>query len=110
MLANHLSGHRTLFYAWRGGRITPRMTNRDPQQRFGRSSQSNPVPTREEWDPIQAEGSLTAAFQGTAVSGQWVLRLRDTTVKELNDNVNRAAVWDAHGDGGVAGWEASVIV
>lgn len=65
------------------------------------------MPAREEWDPIQAEESLTAAFQGTAVSGQWVLRLRDTTVKELNDGIDSGAIWDAHGDGGVAGWEAS---
>lgn len=70
-----------------------------------RSSRSNPVPIREEWDPIPAEQSLTAAFKGTSVSGQWVLRLRDTTVKELNDRVNRAAAHNAHGDGGVAGWE-----
>lgn len=70
-----------------------------------RSMRSNPVPVRNEWDPIQAEESLTAAFAGTAVSGQWVLRLRDTTTKELNDGIGRAAVRDAHGDGGVAGWE-----
>lgn len=70
---------------------------------------SNPVPVREEWDPIHAEESLTAAFAGTAVSGQWILRLRDTTYKEPNTGIGRAAARDAHGDGGVAGWEVSAV-
>lgn len=69
---------------------------------------SNPVPAREEWNPIQAEESLTAAFEGTAVSGQWILRLRDTTVKEPNSGIGRAAIREAHGDGGVAGWEVKI--
>lgn len=60
---------------------------------------------REEWDPIQPEQSLKAAFQGTSVSGQWVLRLRDTASAEDNDGVDRAAEEILHGDGGVAGWE-----
>lgn len=62
---------------------------------------------REEWDPIHAEESLTAAFTGTAVSGQWTLRLRDTTAKELSTGIGKAANRYAHGDGGVAGWEVS---
>lgn len=68
---------------------------------------SNPVPVREEWDPIHAEESLTAAFMGTAVSGQWTLRIRDTTAKELSTGIGKAASRHAHGDGGVAGWEVS---
>lgn len=72
-----------------------------------RSTRSNPVPAREEWDPIHAEESLTAAFMSTTVSGQWILRLRDTTAKELSTGIGKAANRHAHGDGGVAGWEVS---
>ena len=68
---------------------------------------SNPVPPREEWDPIQAEESLTAAFMNTALSGRWILRLRDTTVKEIATGIGRAAVRDEHGEGGVSGWEVN---
>ena len=70
-----------------------------------RAMRSNPMSSREEWDPIHAEQSLTAAFAGTYVSGQWTLRLRDTTNKVVNDGVGRAATSHAHGDGGFAGWE-----
>lgn len=42
---------------------------------------------------------------GTTVSGQWTLRLRDTTAKELSTGIGKAATRHAHGDGGVAGWE-----
>lgn len=66
---------------------------------------SNPMPVREEWDPIHAEQSLTAAFSGTSVSGQWTLRLRDTTTEEVNEGIGRAAMSHTHGDGGLAGWE-----
>lgn len=44
---------------------------------------------------------------GTAVSGQWILRLRDTTAKELSTGFEKAANRHTHGDGGVAGWEVS---
>ncbi len=76
-----------------------------PTETVKRSTRSNPVPERQEWDPIHAEESLTAAFAGTAVSGQWTLRLRDTTAKELTTGIGKAANRNAHGDGGVAGWE-----
>lgn len=70
---------------------------------------SNPVPAREEWDPIQAEESLTAAFMDTALSGRWILRFRDTTMKEVATGIGRAAVRDKHGDGGIAGWEVNTL-
>lgn len=76
-----------------------------PLHRRCRWMLSNPMPVREEWNPIHAEESLTAAFERTAVSGQWTLRLRDTTASETNEGVGRAAINVAHGDGGVAGWE-----
>ncbi|CAM9210897.1 unnamed protein product [Ectocarpus sp. 13 AM-2016] len=75
---------------------------------FSKSTRSNPVPVREEWDPIHAEESLTAAFMGTTVSGQWTLRLRDTTAMEVGTGIGRTANRHAHGDGGVAGWELVV--
>lgn len=74
-----------------------------------RLSRSSPVPSRREWDPILAEESLIAAFQGTAISGQWVLRLRDTTAGYPNDGMDRGAVREAHGDGGVSGWEVKLV-
>lgn len=69
---------------------------------------SNPVPAREEWDPIQAEESLTAAFMDTALSGRWILRFRDTTAKEISTGIGRAAVRDKHGEGGISGWEVNM--
>ncbi|CAM9190144.1 unnamed protein product [Choristocarpus tenellus] len=56
----------------------------------------SPIPSQNEWNPIQAEESLTAAFSGTVSRGQWVLRLRDTVLKE------------SHEEGGVAGWELAI--
>ena len=83
---------------------------RSPFRFKNRSTISNPVPVREEWGPdgpIHAEESLTAAFMGTTVSGQWTLRLRDTTAKELSTGIGKASSRHVHGDGGVAGWEVS---
>jgi len=65
---------------------------------------SSPIPQREEFQAFQPAQSLNEAFRGTAVNGNWVLRVTDRQAAAPYRKYASSPATLANGEGRLGGW------